>query len=94
MLAALCYWGFVVGHGLPVKLTLGLGTPLLVAVIWGLFAAPQANVTLPGAALFVLKTLLFGSAMVALWAAGRPALAVIFIAAVALNSALAAVWAQ
>lgn len=94
MLAALCYWGFVAGHGLPQKLVLGLGAPLLVAVLWGLFAAPQATFTLPGAVLFALKALLFGSAAVALWAAGRPALAVVFIAAVALNSALAAVWAQ
>ena len=94
MLAALCYWGFVTGQGTVQKLLLGLGTPLVVAVVWGLFAAPQANWPLPGAALFALKALLFGSAAVALWAAERPALAVVFIAAVVLNSALAAVWAQ
>ena len=94
MLAALCYWGFVAGHGLPQKLALGLGTPLVVAVIWGLFAAPRATWPLPRAALFALKALLFCSAAVALWAAGQPALAVVFIAAVALNAALMAVWAQ
>lgn len=94
MLAALCYWGFVTGHGMLQKLALGLGTPLVVAVIWGLFAAPRATWPLPGAALFALKALLFCSASVALWAAGRPALAVIFISAVALNAALAAVWMQ
>lgn len=94
MLAALCYWGFVAGHGLPQKLVLGVGAPLVVAVIWGLFAAPRATWPLPGAALFALKALLFGSAAVALWAAGRPALAIVFIAAVALNAALMAAWAQ
>lgn len=94
MLAALCYWGFVAGQGTLQKLLLGLGAPLVVAVIWGLFAAPKATWPLPGAGLFALKALLFGSAAVALWATGRPALALVFIVAVVLNSALAAAWAQ
>ncbi|MFI5271551.1 MAG: YrdB family protein [Ktedonobacterales bacterium] len=94
LLAALGYWGFVTGHGLLQKLVLGLGAPLLVAVVWGLFAAPKAQWPLPGAALFALKALLFGAATVALWASGRPALAVVFIAAVALNAALVAAWHQ
>lgn len=94
MLAAFCYWGFVTGHGTLQKLLLGLGTPLVVAIIWGLFAAPQATWPLPGAALFALKALLFCSAAVALWAAGHPALGVVFIVVVALNAALMGVWAQ
>ena len=94
MLAALCYWGFVAGQGTLQKLVLGLGTLLVVAVVWGIFAAPRATRRLAGIGLFALKTLLFGSAAVALWAAGRPALAIVFAAAVALNAVLIAVWAQ
>jgi hypothetical protein len=94
MLAALGYWGFVAGSATFQKLVLGLGTPLVVAIIWGLFAAPRATRRLSGVGLFALKALLFCTAAIALWAAGLPALAVIFIAVVALNAALLAVWAQ
>lgn len=94
MLAAFCYWGFVAGQGTLQKLALGLGTPLVVAVIWGLFAAPRAKRRLTGARLFALKALLFGLAGVALWAAGLPALAVAFIVVVALNGILLYVWRQ
>ncbi len=94
MLVALGYWGFVTGYGTLQKLALGLGVPLVVAVIWGFFAAPRATRRLTGAGLFALKALLFCMAAVALWVAGHPPLAVVFIAAVALNAALMAVWAQ
>lgn len=94
MLAALCYWGFVAGNGILQKLALGLGTPLVAAVIWGLFAAPRASRRLTGTSLFALKALLFCLASVALWAAGLPVLAAVFIAVVALNAILLYVWRQ
>ena len=94
LLAALCFWGFAVGHGLPMKLVLGLGTPLVVAIIWGLFAAPRASRRLTGGGLFALKALLFCAAAVALWFAGLPVLAVVFIAVVALNALLLYLWRQ
>lgn len=94
MLAALCYWGFVAGNGILQKLALGLGVPLVVAVIWGLFAAPRAMRRLTGAGLFALKALLFCLAAVALWAAGLTVLAAVFIVVVALNGILLYVWRQ
>ena len=36
-LAALGYWGFVTGEGLPARIGLGVGAPLLAAVLWGAF---------------------------------------------------------
>src|SRR5689334_23481657 len=42
MLAALGYWGFQAGDGPVLKIVLGLGAPLLAAVVWGLFIAPRA----------------------------------------------------
>ena len=42
MLAALAYWGFTVGEGVGAWL-LGLGAPLLAAVVWGAVVAPRAR---------------------------------------------------
>ena len=45
MLAALAFWGYVVGEG-PAWL-LGVGAPVLAAVVWGAFVAPKARVPVP-----------------------------------------------
>ena len=39
-LVALGYWGFKTGGSLITKLALGIGAPLLAAVLWGTFVAP------------------------------------------------------
>ena len=39
-LAALGYWGLRTASGPATKAALGIGAPLLAAVLWGLFAAP------------------------------------------------------
>jgi hypothetical protein len=39
-LAALGYWGLRAASGPAAKAALGIGAPLLAAVLWGLFAAP------------------------------------------------------
>ncbi len=39
-LAALFYWGMRAGGGPFASIVMGLGAPLLAAVVWGLFAAP------------------------------------------------------
>jgi hypothetical protein len=48
MLAGLAYWGFTTGDG-ALAWVLGIGAPVLAAVIWGLFVAPKAKrpVSLP-----------------------------------------------
>lgn len=40
------YWGFNVGHNLLAKLLLGLGAPILVGIIWGVFLAPKSSMRL------------------------------------------------
>ncbi len=47
LLAALANWGFQAGSGWLAKIGLGLGAPLLAAVIWGIFISPKADVPLP-----------------------------------------------
>ncbi len=87
-LAALGYWGFHVGNGMFAKVALGIGVPLLTAVVWGLFIAPRATVTVPAPVNVALRILVFGLAAVGLAAAGRPAWAWVFGVVVAVNLVL------
>ena len=48
VLAAVGYWGFKTSSGWFLKILLGIGAPLLIAVIWGMFGAPKANLQLHG----------------------------------------------
>jgi hypothetical protein len=79
-LAALCYWGVSVGGGPFTKTALGLGAPLCAAVLWGLFAAPRAPVSVPLLAL--------GSAALALYVTGHRTLAIVFALIVVANAVL------
>jgi hypothetical protein len=85
-LVALGHWGFVSGGSTVVRVLLGLGLPLLAAVLWGVFAAPRAPVR--SAALSLAVTLLvFGSGVLALVDTGHPWLAAT-LAVVALLSSI------
>ena len=86
-LAALGHWGFVAGGSTPGKVLLGVGTPLVAAVLWGVFAAPQAPVRVAALALAV-KLLVFGSAVLALIATGHSRLAVALAVVALLSSVL------
>src|SRR5215211_8063967 len=86
-LAALCYWGVRTGGGPVTKTALGLGTPLFAAVLWGLFAAPRAPVSVPLVGLGV-KLIVFGSAVAALYTIGHRGLAIAFAVLVVVNSVL------
>lgn|SRR5262249_706992 len=94
ILAALGYWGFQIGVGPIASGVLGIGAPLLAAIIWGLLLAPKATVRVPGALHLVLKVVLFGLAVLALALAGRAVLATVFGVAALLNGALLFVWRQ
>ena len=93
-LAALGYWGFVVGEGLLVKTMLGIGAPLLAAVVWGLFVAPKATVPLCLPLRLAPEVLVFGSATVTLFATEHLLLAVVLSIAAAVNRALIFAWGQ
>jgi hypothetical protein len=85
-LVSLGHWGFSVGGSTAVRVLLGVGAPVLAAVLWGLFAAPRAPVDVPVLATAV-KLLVFGSAVLALVSTGHPRLAAV-LAVIALLSAL------
>jgi hypothetical protein len=86
-LAALGLWGFSVGDGPVAKALLSIGAPLCAAVLWGVFAAPRAPVSLP-LVRFVTKVLVFGSAAVALYTTGHSTLSIVFAFIVVANAAL------
>jgi hypothetical protein len=86
-LAALGYWGVRTGGGPVTKTALGIGAPLFAAVLWGLFAAPRAPVSVPLVG-FLVEVAVFGSAAVALFATGHRVLAIAFVLLVVVNSVL------
>jgi hypothetical protein len=54
---------------------LGIGAPLLTAVVWATFGSPGASFPLSGPLHLIMELFVFGLPAVALYAAGRPALA-------------------
>jgi hypothetical protein len=93
-LGALAYWGFKTGGGLLAKVSLGIGAPLVAAVVWGTFLSPQAPVQLPGLLVLVLQVLVFGLAAAGLVVTGHRTLALVFGVTVVINALLMYVWGQ
>lgn len=85
LLVALAVWGFHAGFGLASDLLLGLGAPLLAAVVWGLWVAPASRRRLADPARLLVEVLLFAAGVVALAVAGFPLVAVGFAAIVTVN---------
>jgi Protein of unknown function (DUF2568) len=76
MLAALAFWGYVVGDGVWAWL-LGLAAPAVAAVVWGTFVAPRAKVPVPAPVRVAIELGLFAAAAAGLAAAGQPVAAVV-----------------
>ncbi|TWD80493.1 uncharacterized protein DUF2568 [Kribbella amoyensis] len=86
-LSIFAFWGWRVVDGLPAKLLLAVGLPLVAAVIWGFFAAPTATHGNP-VLTAVVKVAFFGLAGLALWSVDHRVLGVAFVAVVAINLAI------
>ena len=83
MLGAVAYWGFATGDSAATQGLLGVGGPLLMAVVWGVFISPKATVPLRPVPWVALQAVLFGLAAVALATFASPALAAAFLVIVA-----------
>ena len=94
VLIAVGYWGFKTGSGWFLKILLGIGAPLLIAIIWGLFAAPKAAYRLDGFMLLLLELVVFGSGVAALVATGNEAIAWGFAVIAVINRVLMFVWTE
>ncbi len=94
LLAAVSYGGFQLDGGWPVRMAAGIGAPLLVAGVWGLFVAPKAWRRLPEPWRLGLEIILFGWGVAALAAAERPLLAAALGITFFFNRVLVMVWKQ
>jgi hypothetical protein len=88
-LAAIAWWGAEVGSGLVLHLLLGIGLPLVAAVVWGVFASPRARVRLPLAGILGVKAVVFGAATLGVDALGHRTPAVVFGVVVTANTVIA-----
>jgi hypothetical protein len=94
VLAALSYWGLHTGKGFPSKLGLALLLPLAAAVIWGMFVSPKASFPAAGWLRLLIELSFFGSAAVALYAAGHTKLALSFAIVSVINLTFIYIWKQ
>jgi hypothetical protein len=94
VLVALCYWGFRSGEGTFARIALGLGVPLIVAVVWSTVMSPKARVRPPWSLHLAAEMVIFGLGPAALFATGQPLLGWIFAAAAVFSRALIFVWQQ
>jgi hypothetical protein len=86
-LAALAVWGWSVPGSTVPRVLLAVAAPLAAAVLWGVFAAPNAPMG-GGVLSVVVKVAVFGAGTLALLATGHPKLAVALALAALLSSVL------
>jgi hypothetical protein len=84
-LAALAYATVRLADGTLAELVLGVGTPLLAGVVWGLFVAPKATFDAPLLVRLLAEALVMVSAGVLLIVAGSVALGVVLLVLWVLN---------
>ena len=94
MLAAVGYWGFKTQSSWLMKILLGIGLPVLIAVLWGTFLAPRATHPLRGASFLLLELVLFASGAVGLFASGKQALGWTYTIVLIVNKILIILWQQ
>lgn len=71
-LAAFGVWGAQAVSPTLGRWLLGIVAPLVAAVLWGLFCAPRAAISLPKLAVVSLKLAMLTAAVLALASTGRP----------------------
>lgn len=94
MLASLGYWGFYGDKSTLAKWSLGIGLPILAAIIWGLFLAPRATYRLGNISGNLLSLILFLLAATLLYYTQHTLLAIIFASTAIVNRVLILLWKQ
>ncbi|QTL52444.1 YrdB family protein (plasmid) [Priestia aryabhattai] len=92
-LGSLAYWGSQTGKG-SMRVLLAIGSPLIVAVVWGVFGSPRSHVQLSTSMHMLLELLVFGLPSVALYTSGKHSLAIIYITVAIINRILMYIWQQ
>lgn len=88
------YWGYSIGQTQVVKIGLGIGLPLTVAVVWGVFGSPAAPYRLSRPWRLSLEIFILGGAAIGLYLLDRPILGVGFAIVAVLNTILLYVLGQ
>ena len=88
MLVAAGWWGFTLDAGLVVRLLAGLGAPLLIAVVWGVFCSPKAGVPLAAPAKTTIQAACFVAGGLLLALAGRPVPGILLVVLWVVNTTL------
>jgi hypothetical protein len=86
VLAAVGYRGFTLPIPVALRVLAALGAPVLMAILWGLFASPRAPMPLPGAVGVTFQICWFALGALALVAAGRATLGGLLAAVYVVNS--------
>ncbi|WP_088044459.1 YrdB family protein [Bacillus sp. EAC] len=93
-LISLGYWGFHVGSNVYTKFLFGIGSPLLLALLWGTFISPKASFKLPEPYRFILELIIFAVASSALYIADKTILAILIGMIFVINRILLIIWKQ
>lgn len=88
------YWGFKTGSSGWMKGLLGIGIPLVLAVLWGLMGSPKAPIQLAVPFRFFLEAVVFGLPLLFLISLGKINFAWIYGVIVVINRILMWVWDQ
>ncbi|MEO2078026.1 MAG: YrdB family protein [Bacillus sp. (in: firmicutes)] len=94
VLTILGYWGFHVSQSTVINILLGIGTPLLAAVIWGMFGAPKAPYTLSGLPFLMLEIAIFGLPVIILFYLDKHTLGFVYGLVTVINLVLMKIWNQ
>ncbi len=94
ILVILGYWGFKTGTTPATRTLLGIGSPVLFAVVWGILMAPKSTMQLSPPWFYIVEVVLFALAILALYSAGKTNLAIAFGALYLVNRILLLIWRQ
>lgn len=94
MLAAVGYWGFKTNSSWVMKVLLGIGLPVVIATLWGMFISPKAAYPLGAALHLTLELILLASGALALFASGQSTLGWVYTLVLLINKILMLVWKQ
>lgn len=86
-LGALAWWGAATGSTTIASVLLAVAAPLVAAVAWGVFVSPKARIKLP-VVRWVVELAVFLCAAAGLVAIDHPRLALVLLAAYAVNRTL------
>lgn len=93
-LGAWAYGGIHLAKGYVGRILLGIGFPIVIAVIWGAFGSPQAPYPAAGAYRILLELGVFVIPAYLLYRSGKPSWAILYFTVYAVNSILMLVWKQ